>query len=184
MSFTERLGRLVFADAHGVLDALEDRRLALRQALREAEAAHAGQRARLDALDEQRRALDEELPRLERACEEADRDVELALARDRDDLARFAVRRLIPARRALERARERRESLEETAASERVAVEERGVDLEDLRARVRDEIARLERVAEASSDGARSPASSDAARPSDEEVELELLRRRTAEEAS
>ena len=170
MKLIERVTRLVKSDAHGILEQLEERDLLLKQHLRDAEIEISHKRARAEALEEQHRRLREELERA-RACEgRLDEDVELALAGGKDELARFAVGRLLPvqeARRELERhiallggSRDR--------LCEQLAVQEQ--QLEDLRVRVR------ARLAEARPTRAAAPAPE--RRVADEEIELELLRRR------
>jgi phage shock protein A len=161
------------ADAHGVMDQLEERALLLKQHLREAETEVARKRARLEALDEERERVREDAERLEVRVRELDEDVELAMSGEDRDLARFAVRRLLPKRDALHELVARAKQLDE----QRVRLEERlgeqEAQLAALRPRVRAELARAEREPEL--------ALADAV-ASDEEVELELLRRATAGE--
>ncbi len=172
----DRIGRLVRADAHGVVGALEDKALLLEQHLREAELALASKRGRSEALGEEeirlRRALEAEHKRA-RSLDEA---TSLALAGGKDELARFALRRLLAARKrstALEaelaRAVEERAALVERLASQESA-------LEELRERVRGQRARA--AAACVAQGA--AAETKAVFVADEEVELELLRRRGA----
>jgi phage shock protein A len=166
----DRMATLVRADAHGVLDALEERSLLLRQHLRDAELALARRRARLEGLAREEERLGEVLRRDEAELARLDEDVALALAGGREDLARFALRRLLPRRRerdaraaALAEVREER-----TQGTERLAAQERA--FEELRARVRARLA----TGAAQEDGEEilGPTLAD-----DEEVEIELLRR-------
>jgi phage shock protein A len=96
MRFWDRFRTTVRADAHGVIDALEDRALVLKQHLRDAELEVQRKRAALAALERERVRLlkDRERARAERA--RLDRDVELALAEDKDELARHTLQRLLP----------------------------------------------------------------------------------------
>lgn len=175
LRFFDRLARMVRADAHGVVAALEDRSLLLEQHLREAELAFAAKKARADAL------LDEET-RLSRAGqaerEQAaalDEDVTLALRGGKEDLARFALRRLLASRRrgAAWEAERSRVGEERQRLAEQLASQERSLD--DLRERVR---AHRERTA-ARLDAQQAPERAYVI--ADEEVELELLRRRGEE---
>lgn len=176
MKFLDRLGTMIRADAHGVMDQLEERSLLVKQHLREAELELGRKRARLEAIDEEARRLEEELRRGEARLGEIDADVELALERGEDELARYAVRRLIPERNALRDRRERIAELEEARGrlAERLR-EQEGV-FEDLRARSRARLAELERDER---DAGETPAPI-----ADEEIELELLRRRRAAAAA
>lgn len=170
MRLFDRITRLARADAHGVVDALEDRRLLLRQCLREAELELDRKRARVAALAAEQKRLTAESERHESERAAADADVDLALADDNDELARFAVRRLLPLREALARLSERRARVaeERQAVGERLDEQERR--LEELKSSVRAHLAAMPEEG----------AGSSAPGPSvgDEDVELELLRRR------
>ena len=170
MALFRRLSTLARADAHGVVDALEDRRLLVRQHVREAAEALEAKRARLDALDAEDRDLERSAARITTAVEGLESDIELGLAEGRDDLARFSIERLLPLRRRLERTAERRRQIEEDRAELYQQVESQAAELHELRARAK---AFLER-----------PDGEDPLGPapvvSAEEVELELLRRRAA----
>jgi phage shock protein A len=166
MSVFERIGRMVRADAHGVMDQLEERSLVLRQHLREAEDELARKQARLEAIDEERRQLAEEGRRQEERVAALDADVGLALESGDRELARFAVRRLLPQRAALSDlfARAARLDAERARLAERLDAQE--ARLAELRPQVR---ARLSRP---------TPVADPITCVTDEEVELELLRRR------
>jgi len=165
----DRIATLVRADAHGVVDALEERSLLLKQTLRDAELELLQKRARVEALGQEEERVRERAARCGAAGAALDEDVELALAGGREELARFAIRRLLPLRP--ERAVLEREAASLAASrselAERLAAQE--AELEELRARVR---ARLAQGPAAARDDLGPPPVDDA------EVELELLRRR------
>jgi phage shock protein A len=169
----DRITTLFRADAHGVVEALEERSLLLKQYVREAELELDRKRARLEAVREEEKRLREALERREAERVALDEDVGLALAGGKEDLARFAIRRLIPCRRVVQalRAEVAERAEEGRVLAERVEVQE--AQLEGLRTRVR---AALARPADPERPGGwlAEPA------VADEEVELELLRRRTA----
>ena len=175
LRWIDRLGALVRADAHGALDALEERGLLLRQHLREAELEVVQKRARLEALAEEGERLGDEARRADEELAALDADVDLALGRGEEALARFAAARLLARRRARAVLAARGEAL--AADRARLAERLRGQEerLEELRRRVRAHLAGAAR-AEAEG-GAPEPA------VADEEVELELLRRRSGEAA-
>jgi len=154
----------------GVVESLEERSLVLKQYLREAELEVNRKRARLEAVREDDKRLAETLRRREDEIRALDEDVTLALQSGKDDLARFAIKRLLP-RRAEVKALATR--IVERAAEGRALVgrvEEQQQRLDALRARVRAELAR-----ETAGDEALSWAEPAVA---DEEIELELMRRR------
>lgn len=168
MRVFERVGRLLRADAHGMMDQLEERSLLLKQHLREAELEVARKRAEVDAMDDERRLAKEEGQRLEAQVAGLEQDVELALGGEDADLARFAVRRLLPKREALRSLFGRAAQLEERRAVLAEKLECQEAQLVELRTRVRVALARP--VSETTS-------FDDSELVSDEEVELELLRR-------
>jgi phage shock protein A len=169
-----RIATLLKADAHGVLESLEERSLLLKQYVREAEIELNQKRARLEAVRDEEKRLREALGRLEEEMRGLDEDITLALAGGKDDLARFAIRRLIPRRIEVKTLRSQIEqrAAESQALAERLAAQE--AQFESLRVRVRAELAH---GWEAS---ASVPWPTEAA-VADEEVELELLRRRPIE---
>jgi phage shock protein A len=169
----DRIARLVAADAHGVVESLEERSLLLKQYLREAELEVNRKRARLEAVREEEKRLCEAAARHEDEIRALDQDVSLALAGGKEDLARFAIRRLLPRRAELKalgaRIAERTE--ESRVLAERVEIQQTRLDA--LRTRVRAELAR-------DAAGTESSAWCREEAVADEEVELELMRRRDA----
>ena len=81
------------------MDALEERSLLLRQHLREAELELLQKRARVEALTEEEARLRDELARCGKRIAALDEDITLALDGGKEDLARFAIRRVIPERK-------------------------------------------------------------------------------------
>lgn len=171
----QRIGILLKADAHGVIESLEERSLLLKQYVREAEIELNQKRARLEAVRDEEKRLREVLTRQEDEMRALDEDIALALAGGKDDLARFAIRRLIPRRNEAKALRGQLEQRgrEGQALADRLAAQE--AQFENLRVRVRAELAH---AGEAHST---SPWSCEAV-VADEEVEIELMRRRQGEE--
>ena len=167
----DRITTLLKADAHCVIESLEERSLLLKQCVREAEIELNRKRARLEVVRDEAKRVQEVLTRSEREAQSLDEDVSLALAGGKEDLARFAARRLLECRRAVQRLQgqlvERGE--EARALAERVDVQQ--AQFENLRARVRAELAR--QIDAPDPDAWLRPAA-----VADEEVDLELLRRR------
>jgi len=168
--FFDRVATLLKADAHGVVESLEDRALLLKQYVREAEIDLSRKHARLEAMREEEKRLRETLARCEQEVRSLDEDVTLALAGGKDDLARFAIRRLIPRRNELKavRALIEKRTAEAQALTEKVTAQQ--AQLDALRTRVRAELAHESEVNVSSAwscEGA----------VADEEVEIELLRR-------
>ncbi len=173
MKWFDRLATLVKADAHGVLEQLEERSLLAKQHLREAELELTRKRARCEALEEQSRRVGEEAERLAAEIASLDEDVELALRGDKEELARFSVRKLLPKRRSLEQLQQRGVELTDERQRLLQKLEAQEAELEELKRKVRARLA-AERDVESQRTAPEMPAA-------DEEVELELMRRRSAE---
>jgi phage shock protein A len=172
LKLSDRIGTLLKADAHGIVESLEERSLVLKQYLREAELEVNRKRARLEAVRDEEKRLGETVRRRQEEIRALDEDVALALGSGKDDLARFAIRRLLP-RRAEVKALAARiaERVEEARVlAERVEAQQQQLDV--LRTRVRAELARETPAWDA-------PAWGGEAAVADEEVELELMRRRS-----
>ena len=166
----DRIGTLVCADAHGIIESLEERSLLLKQYVREAEIELNDKRARLETLRDEEKRLHDAAVRCESEIASLDEDITLALGAAKDDLARFSIRRLLPLRSQLEALRAQCEQRREQgrALAERLAEQEK--QFETLRARVHTELTL------ASEPGASLTTRSGVV--PEEEVEMELMRRR------
>ena len=171
MKLFDRMTTLIKADAHGVVDALEERSLLLRQHVREAELELLQKRARVEALAEEEARLRDELARSEKRVAALDEDITLALEGEKEDLARFAIRRMIPERRELAALEAQIAEVGETRAKVAERLQEQECQFETLRQRARTHLAEASR-SDGDLEGTLPPA------VADEEVELELLRRR------
>jgi len=187
MKFLDRALRLIRADAHGVVDHLEESSLLLKQHLREAEVEVTRKRVRVESLEREEQQITEAVDRLERQLRKLDEDVELALAGDKEELARFAVKRLLPVRASLTALRERGEMIhkERVRIADRLAQQEEQYEELCREVKLRLAAAQREKAARDADLGAgaiwdadSTLAGSCSASASDEEVELELLRRR------
>lgn len=174
----QRIRTLLQADAHGLVESLEERSLMLKQHVREAELELVRKRARVDTLADDEKRLRDELVRCEEELGSADADTTLAIEAGQDDLARFALRRVLT-----QRARERALRGEIGArAAERESIEERLREQEQrfevLRSRVRSELLRPDE-----SEGVDEEWLGESG-VADEQVELELMRRKRGEAPS
>lgn len=176
MSFLDRLQTLFRADAHGVVDALEDPALLLRQHLRDAAAELDRKRARITGLDAEERDLEAERRRLADEIRVLDGDVALGLGSGREDLARFSLKRLLPLRRRDRRIETRLGELRRERDELRPLLAEQETAYAELERRIRGHLARLDQEA-----AGLSPLLFDDPIVTDEEVELEMLRRRGPE---
>src|SRR5438093_3528651 len=131
----DRIATLLKADAHGVVESLEERSLLLKQYVREAEIEVNRKRARLEALRDDEKRLRDALAQREREITSLDEDIALALAGGKEDLARFAIRRLLPRRNEVQALRTQLEERAEEARTLAERVEVQQTQLENLRTR-------------------------------------------------
>lgn len=171
MGLMTRLSTLAKADAHGVVDALEDPSLMLRQHLREAGAEVTRKRCRLEALEAEIRDLQSEDQLLEERMKQLDEDVQLALAEDKEDLARFAIKKLLPLRRRRGQIAHRQAELDRRHGELSASLAGQQAEYENLEQRVKGFLAHR------SQDGG-APFLADDWVVRDEDVDLELLRRK------
>ncbi len=170
MGLMNRLNMLVKADAHGVVDAIEDRSLLLKQHVREAELELNRKRARLGALQAEQKTLEDESRRTRDKIKSLDEDVTLALDGGKDDLARFAIKKLLPLRRRLKHMGERLKEVGAERDPLSDTLKEQEEELESLRARVRAYLAQASTFPELTDPFCEPMVE-------DEEIEIELLRR-------
>jgi len=179
MGILSRAVRLCKADLHGVMDQMEDKDLLLRQHLREMQAALAERQSRIDQLEETHRAGKRNRSRVAQQLQHLEEDLDRAVARGRDDIARMLIRKVFPMRKSLAQVDQR---LEETAqhldedqdclGAQRLAYEETRHRMAAARERARS--AALMPDMDPAEAGEHSWA------PSEEEIEWELLQRKEA----
>jgi phage shock protein A len=176
MQLFDRITTLIKADAHGVIESIEDRRLLAKQLLREAKLALDSKRAQIAQLQNEQQRLVFESKRLATVIARVDQDVVLAMQSGDDELSRAAIRKLLPLREADRALNARMVVLREEQArsTERLALQQR--EFEILKARLHAELA----ISSTSADHEAFE------RPviTEDDVELELLRRRQSTDAS
>lgn len=167
MSLFSRIKTNVKADAHGVVDALEDRALLLRQYVRDAEAELLRKRGQLQLVETELRSLEREAKSTEAELQRFEADAEVALGADNDELSRFALKGVL-----VRRARQRRHA----ARREELERDER--ELTRLLAEQRERYEALKERVDAELQAAGSGCETSFEAVGDEQVELELLRRK------
>ncbi|MCP4663088.1 MAG: hypothetical protein GY856_47460 [bacterium] len=176
MGLMDRLAILARADAHGVVDALEDKSLVLRQHLREAGAELQRKRCRIEALAAEDQDLDAEAARIADEIRALEEDITLALAGGKEELARFAIRKLLPLRHGTVRIEHRREELRRRRGELAEQLTGQEAEYSQLERRVRGYLAQREQEREGGG-----VVLSDLV-VADEDVEIELLRRKRSAE--
>jgi phage shock protein A len=179
MSIMTRFIRLWKADLHGVMDQMEDRDLLLRQHLREMAEALGGKTAALERLAQRLKAARREGERCKREVERLEADLSAALDRDRDDIARFLIRRLKPLKAHQEALQQEIRRIEEASAEAEAALAEQRRQYEGLRLRA-EAFFRETASCGPESEGPGFMREAGIHEPADEEVEIELIRRKAA----
>jgi len=179
MAIVRRLSRLCRADLHGVLDQLEDKELLLKQVLRDMEAELARKETRIRRMHASREQARRDLELQGKEQNKLEQDLSVAVEKNRDDISRFLIRKLKAVDRHREALRAQVESLQEEIAALQGTVTEQRLQVEQLKLRAREFSRGTERQRRENllSSCASCPVPWE---PSDEAVELELLRRKEA----
>jgi phage shock protein A len=179
MGIMTRLLRLCKADAHGVMDQLEDKGLLLKQYLREMEASLGNKERQVSALTQNLSRLTAVISRHVEEMDKLERDLVLALTKERDDIARMLIRKRRRLETAaghlneqIERMTQEKTQLLETLAHQRLQYDSLSAETD----------AYCRRASDRQFEQAIHPHSKtyEAQDPSDEEIDLELLERKAA----
>jgi len=179
MGIFSRMVRLCKADLHGVMDQLEDKGLLLKQHLREMEESlkqREGQREQMARTD---RRIRRDLAQRDQEAQKLAQELDLALCKDKDEIARMLIRKRRVLQGGSEQLRRQLDILTEEKNRIGEILERQRLQHDELKIR----IAAFCREAEARQYEERSPPREGASAwqaPSDEEIELELLQRKDA----
>ena len=102
MAIYARLIKIFKADLHGVMDHLEDRGLLLKQHLRDMEEALRRKQARLARLTALRNQGREDFAKYHRQLEALENDLMVAVRKEKDDIARMIIRKIKPLENVVE----------------------------------------------------------------------------------
>jgi phage shock protein A len=176
MGILTRMARLCKADLHGVMDSLEDRQLLLRQHLREMEEALARMEAEIGRAAAARREMEEEMARRANAIAKLERDLTVAVEKEKDDIARMLIRRLQPLRAHQSELERRIETACQCLVQQRGLLDARRLQYDQLKLKssLFDHNFRPEHWDAGLADEA-------VQRPSEEEIELELMQLKEAQ---
>ena len=179
MSIFSRMFRLCKADLHGVMDQLEDKGLLLKQCLREMEESLKHKEARMDQIVRAGEQIRRALARQNEESLKLEQDLELALSKEKDEIARMLIRKRRTLLCGCGQLRRQLEVLEEERAQVVETLGKQRLQYDQLKAKVavfcrQDEHRRFEDPL-----GTMENAFSWQA-PSEEEIELELLQRKEA----
>lgn len=135
MALITRLSRLLRADAHAVLDRIEEPDLLLRQALREMEQELDDAARQVRSLEQERERLGRRDQTLRETLARIGQDLELCLDAGQNELARGLIRRRLETERALDQLNRRHADLERELAERCETLAENRARYEELRGR-------------------------------------------------
>ncbi|MGD9008700.1 MAG: PspA/IM30 family protein [Desulfobacteraceae bacterium] len=177
MAILSRMMRLFKADVHGVMDQLEDKGLLLKQHLREMEASLEDKEGRLNRIESAIRQAESDYDRREKEVRKLENDLDLAVRKEKDDIARMLIRKRRSLQGSCEQLKHQIEALtqessrlSETLARQRMQYDQFKVKVTAFRQQARsegfDDVIAAERTSQAWH------------APTEEEIELELLQRK------
>ncbi len=176
MALMTRMTRLFRADAHAVLDRLEEPATLLRQAVREMEAAMDEDVRRRRRLDAAHTRLVTRQAELQRAVDTATHDLDVCFEAGNETLARALVRRRLEAQRLHTALDRRREEAETALAELDTRLDDNRARLEAMRQKA--ELLAAEEAPERDEEGAFERDLDRTLRVADDEVEVAFLQER------
>jgi phage shock protein A len=179
MGIMTRFTRLFKADIHGVMDQMENKELILKQCLREMDESLTQKQGKLN---QQKASLDqvrEEIRQIGREREKIDRDLDIAIEKNKDDIARLLIKKRMKSDQHIDDSGRQTESLGKQIEVLGENIEAQKHQYAEMQLRSESWLQRAEhRKWEDSASGIIGQSPWNAI--SDEEVELELIKRKDA----
>ena len=177
MGIMTRMAKIFKADIHGVMDQFEDQGLLLKQHLRDMEEALSSKEADLKKMQVTRHQIQQELDKYKKQGENLERDLGVAIQRDKDDIARMLIRKIKPLKDLTDEITHRIETLDQEIAGSRDQLDQQRLQYEQLKHRAVEYFYRAEKQHWQKN---MSTLSFDyrTGEPTQAEVELELMRRK------
>ncbi len=177
MSIATRFARLWKADLHGVMESIEDKGLLLKQCLREMQDELESKEAALNTLVKKKEKAKQEQETLQQENSKVEKDLEAAVNMDKDDISRFLIKKRLLLCRHLQELANHIQRLEQDIMHAREAVAARKAQYEQIQLRA-SEFFRTAENKEWEHLFSEIILPTTFQEPSDEEVELELLKRK------
>ena len=179
MAILSRIIQLFKADIHGVMDQLEDQGLLLKQHLRDMEESMAEKEMKLKKMRSAMDQAQQDYQKGEKETGDLEQDLQVAIKKDRDDIARMLIKKLKPLSRLQSERRNHIERMNHEIDQFKAYIEQQRIQYEQLRQKAteffyRKEKQKWEPLWPAADSGLLLH------ELSEEEVELELLQRKEA----
>ena len=183
MGIITRFVRIFKADIHGVMDQLEDKALLLKQYLRDMEASLEEKETRLKKLNAARNQARRECDKYGLEIHKIEQDIESALKKEKDDIARLLIKKLKPLCKLRDSLEGHMDTLDQEVAGLQECIARQRLQYDQLRHRAREYFHTAE-PNEWEKTRATVPPEGNSEEISQEEIELELLQRKEALSAS
>ena len=179
MGIMTRFTRLCKADIHGVMDQIENKELILKQCLREMEASLAKKQGKLNQLKTSLDQAQNEIRQLKREKEKNEQDLVTAIKKEKDDIARLLIKKCMETERHMDVSEQHAESIGKKMKMLNENIEAQKHQYAEMQLRSESWLQTTEhRKWEESASGTIPRAAWNSI--SDEEVELELIKRKDA----
>ena len=181
MSILTRMIKLWKADIHGVMDQFEDKSLLMNQYLRDMEQAIEENEAQLKHKISSRSQIKDDYEKYSNEIEKIEKDLEAAIEKDKDEIAKFLIKKLRPVKSYHEDLERHAKKLDKEIKQMRENLEDWRLQYDRLRLKSREHFRNMKNnerdrypfgTYESKDTGYREPC--------DEEIEMELLRRKEA----
>lgn len=133
MALITRISRLFKADFNAVLDQVEEPELLLKQAIREMEDELTATEQRIRLMAHEQEAIARRTSDLEASIAEADEELDLCFASEKDELARGLIKKKIEGQRLLKRFLAKSDSIATQIGTQSAALEDNRTTLDGLR---------------------------------------------------
>lgn len=176
MTIMNRFIKLCKADIHGVMDEIEDKGLLLKQCIRDMETALAEKKARLEQMTSARARAEKEFAGRRAELEKTEADVKAAIEKQRDDIARMLIKKATRLNHHQAEMKRHLSTLKEEADLLQDTIDCQQHELEAVKLQAATFFHRREMKVDSTCGYSSAPPPE----PSEEEIELELIRRKDA----
>ena len=183
MGIMTRMINIFKADIHGVMDQLENREFMLKQHLRDMEEILARKDARLKRMLVSKNRIQHQREKYRQQCQKLEQDLTAAIEKDKTQIARLLIRKMKPLKQMQEELDRFIQSLSAEIIQLQEGLEQQRMQYEQLRYR---SVAYFRKTEMPPWENTLPPIAADEAiaEMTDEEVEMELLKRREVMNAS
>jgi phage shock protein A len=179
MAIIARIVKILKADIHGVMDQLEDRELLLKQHLRDMEGALHHKETTLRKMTTNYHQRQKDLAGYRQQWEVLDYDLTVALRKNKDDIARMLIKKMKPLENLSDSLTRHLDASNEELIQFKTQLQHQRLRYEQLKYRITGYLHKKQ-LQQGDRDAA-APAFADGfEEPADQEIELELLKRKEA----